>query len=298
MQLMAITADSAWRTALQTPKTAKVESVFRRALNLRLDSGELLSIFPAGSPNTPAGLIGSHTIGQVLGDVGETVELSIMAIRFESTTIAMDNCEFVTNSLGKCQLPLPSLYYLNYFEQGVQAQAKQGSFYGAMTNDVFNSAQVTRLEHGRTQLKLAWVQSSIVEITNATHQLIGLGIGLTPSGDDYLVGLLLVLNHSAAADSFKLSAIKKSILDNIKTTTNVSQAYLQAALERRYSEPLRDLLVTITGQADTFESALQTVLAHGATSGQDTCTGMIDAWRLLQKTTTANSSKIITGINN
>ena len=281
MQLIAITADSAWRTALQTPKTAKVASVFRRALNLQLDSGELLSIFPVGSPNTPAGLIGSHTIGQVLCGVGETVELSIMAIRFESTTIVMDNCEFVTNSLGKCQLPLPSADHLEQLVQGVKAQAQQGSFYGAMTNDVFNTAQVTRLEHSRTQLKLAWTQTLIDEITEATRQLIGLGIGLTPSGDDYLVGLLLVLNHSAAADSFKLSAIKKTILDNLEATTSVSQAYLQAALERRYSEPLRDLLVAFTGQADTYESALQTVLAHGATSGQDTCTGMIDAWELL-----------------
>lgn len=285
MQIIAITADSAWCTALQSSQTAKVESVFRRALNLQLDSGELLTIFPIGSPNAPASLVGSHAIGQSLGIVGEIVQLSPMAITFETTTIAVDDCEFVTNSLDTCQLPLPSLDYLKQFEQRVQAQAKQGSFYGAMANDVFNSAQVTRLQRGRAQLQHAWIQSSVEDIIDATKQLIGLGIGLTPSGDDYLLGILLVLNHSLVADSVKLAAIKQAIFDNIKTTTSVSQACLSAGLERRYSEPLRELLIAITHQADSFEPALQAALSHGATSGQDTCVGMIDGWRLLQQTT-------------
>ncbi|WP_201529779.1 DUF2877 domain-containing protein [Psychrobacter frigidicola] len=286
MQLIAITADSAWRAALHTTKTATVESVFHRALNLRLDGGELLSIFPAGSPDAPAGLVSSHGIGQILGGVGETVELSPTAITFNTTTITTNNCQFVSNSLGERQLPMLSHDYLEQFTQHVKAQAIQGSFYGSMPNDVFNSAQVARLERGRGQLKLAWTQSSVEGIADATQQLIGLGIGLTPSGDDYLVGLLLVLNHSVAADSANLAAIKQVILDNLGTTTSVSQAYLRAGLERRYGEPLRDLLIAVTSQADTFENALQTVLSHGATSGQDTCTGMIDAWKLLQGFTT------------
>lgn len=283
MQLFAITADNAWHTALQTSQVAKVESVFCRALNLRLNNDELLTIFPAGSPNAPGGLIGSHTIDQVLGGAGETVELSAMAIGFERTTIVMDNCQFVTNRLDKCQLPVPSHDYLEQFAQHVQAQAKQGSFYGAMPSDVFNRAQVARLERGRAQLQLAWIQSSVEDIIDATKQLIGLGIGLTPSGDDYLLGLLLVLNHSAAADRIRLNAVKQSILDNIKTTTSVSQACLQAGLKQRYSEPLRNLLITITSQTNALEGPLQAVLAHGATSGQDTCTGMLDAWKLLQE---------------
>ena len=286
MQLIAITADSAWCTALQTPKTAKVESVFRRALNLQLEDGELLSIFAAGSPNAPFGLVGSHTVGQILAGVGETVQLSSTAITFNTTAIATADCQFVSNRLDKCQLPMPSHECLEQFVQCIKAKARCGSFYGAMPNDVFNSAQVIRLEHYRSQLKRAWTQSSVVNMSDATRQLIGLGVGLTPSGDDYLVGLLLVLNHSVAADSVNLAIIKQSILDNLDTTTSVSQACLRAGLERRYSEPLRNLLIAITNQMDSYESVLQTVLAHGATSGQDTCTGMIDAWELLLPTDT------------
>lgn len=51
MRFIAITADSAWRTALQTSKTATVNSVFHGAVNLQIASGELLSIFPALKPN-------------------------------------------------------------------------------------------------------------------------------------------------------------------------------------------------------------------------------------------------------
>ena len=288
MQFIAITADSAWHTAIQTPKTATVKSVFHRALNLQLDSGELLTIFPIGSPNAPAGLIGSHRIGQNLGIVGETVQLPTIAITSNTVTIVLDNCKFVTNSLDERQLPLPSHNYLKQFEQRVQAQAKKGSFYGAMSGDVFNSAQVARLENGRTQLKQAWAQSVSEDIANATKQLIGLGIGLTPSGDDYLLGLLLVLNHSGAANNINLITMKQAILDNITMTTEVSQACLGAGLNCRYSTPLRELLIAITGQTSAFEQTLQTVLAHGATSGQDTCVGMLDAWKLLQNVATRN----------
>lgn len=285
MQLTAITADSAWRVALQTQQTAKVDSVFRRALNLQLNNSELLTIFPAGSPNAPAGLVGSHSIGQILGIVGEEVQLCPTGISFSTKTIEAANCQFVTNSLDERQLPLPSYDYLKRFQQSVQVQAKQGSFYGALANDAFNSAQVARLERGRAQLKLAWIQPVTKDITHATRQLIGLGIGLTPSGDDYLLGLLLVLNHSIAADSIKdnvkLATIKQAILDNIKTTTNISQVCLRAGIQYRYSEPLRELLIVITNQTDPFEHALQAVLSHGATSGQDTCVGMLDAWEML-----------------
>lgn len=293
MQFTAITADSAWHTALKTSKTATVKSVFHRALNLQLDSGELLSIFPASSPNAPGGLIGSHRIGQNLGAVGETVQLSPTAVTFETVAIAMNNCQFVTNSLDERQLPLPSHDYLEQFEQCLQAQAKKGSFYGAMSGDVFNSAQVARLENGRAQLKRAWAQSVSKDIAYATKQLIGLGIGLTPSGDDYLLGLLLILNHSVAADSVNLTAIKQAISDNIKTTTEVSQACLYAGLQCRYSEPLRKLLIAITGQTSAFEQALQTVITHGATSGQDTCVGMLDAWKLLQNVRTERCYKAL-----
>ncbi|MBU5615752.1 DUF2877 domain-containing protein [Psychrobacter sp. TAE2020] len=282
MRFIAITADSAWRTALQTSKTATVNSVFHGAVNLQIASGELLSIFPANSPNAPSGLIASHSPGQKLGAVGETVHLSPTAITFNSVILVLDSCQFVTNRLDHCQLPLPRQHYLEQFAQHLQAQAKKGSFYGAMPGDVFNSAQVARLERGRAQLKQAWVQSASKDIAYATKQLIGLGIGLTPSGDDYLLGLLLVLNHSVACNSINLATIKQAVVDNIKTTTEVSQACLYAGLDCRYSAPLRELFIAITSQNNAFEQALQTVLAHGATSGQDTCVGMLDAWILLQ----------------
>ena len=281
MQLTAITADSHWQTALQNAMTVTIESVFRRAVNLRLDTGELLSIFPMDSPNFPSGLVASHQISQTLGHVGEKGQLSATGIAFDNITIATDTCQFLNNNLSESMLPLISKERLEQFKRRVQTQARAGSFYGAMANDVFNEAQVKWLERARSQLKQALMTASTKDIAEATKQLIGLGIGLTPSGDDYLLGLLLVLNHSEKTDSSILKAINQGILDNLDTTTRVSQTYLRAGLERCYGELLRNLLMALTKQLATLDNTLQALLAHGATSGQDTCTGMIDAWEFL-----------------
>ena len=283
MQLTAITADSHWQSALQNATTVTIDSIFHRAINLRLDTGELLSIFPVDSPNFPNGLVASHQIGQTLGRVGEKGQLSATGIVFECTTITTDSCQFINHSLNETLLPLPSPECLEQFKRRVQTQARAGSFYGAMANDAFNEAQVRWLERARAQLKQAFMTGSTKDIANATKQLIGLGIGLTPSGDDYLLGLLLVLNHSAKTGSAILQAIHQGILDNLDTTTSISQTYLRAGLECCYGELLRNLVIALTKQTAALkvETTLQALLAHGATSGQDTCTGMMDAWEFL-----------------
>ena len=75
--------------------------------------------------------------------------------------------------------------------------------------------------------------------------LIGLGHGLTPSGDDYLCGVLVALH--GMGQSQKAQALWKEIEPCLATQTNfISAAHLQAAAQGEGHEALHTCLVAVT----------------------------------------------------
>ena len=102
--------------------------------------------------------------------------------------------------------------------------------------------------------------------------LIGLGEGLTPAGDDLLVGCLAVTRRfrpAFAADDRIRGALAEATRHG---TTAVAREFLLEALEGRFSE----LVVAVTSAADAAgaRAALSDLLGLGATSGGDTAAGM------------------------
>lgn len=78
--------------------------------------------------------------------------------------------------------------------------------------------------------------------------LIGLGPGLTPSGDDYLVGFLAGLWSSAGLDAARrafLAGLSKGIARRSRRTNDISRAYLLHAARGQVSSRLNDLAVAI-----------------------------------------------------
>jgi hypothetical protein len=103
--------------------------------------------------------------------------------------------------------------------------------------------------------------------------LAGLGNGLTPSGDDFLSGVMLWtwLAHphpEALCDIIvQLSAPRTTIL---------SAVFLRAAARGECSAPWHKLLTVLGEDQDgEIESTLRRILAQGATSGADTLSGFL-----------------------
>jgi hypothetical protein len=109
-----------------------------------------------------------------------------------------------------------------------------------------------------------------------TIDLIGLGVGLTPSGDDYLVGLLAGLDATGDPDRHAIgAAIAVRAPDR---TTAVGAAALEHATRGAFSERLHDLLVALArGRLDDLEAPIRRAMAYGATSGSDTLVGLFGA---------------------
>lgn len=108
---------------------------------------------------------------------------------------------------------------------------------------------------------------------DAVTRLLGRGPGLTPSGDDVLIGMLGVL-HRAGLPGRSADAVAAlhRLLETSQLTTDVSIAYLRDACRGRLAGPLRRVLrATDADDAATF---LATLRAVGHTSGADTILGL------------------------
>lgn len=108
---------------------------------------------------------------------------------------------------------------------------------------------------------------------DAAAMLLGLGPGLTPSGDDLLVGFLAGLHGAGMARRF-LAGIAPDLPALARTrTTWLSRNFLAHAVAGRFGEPILDLF-RAEGPAP-FEGAARRLLASGDSSGADCLAGII-----------------------
>lgn len=109
--------------------------------------------------------------------------------------------------------------------------------------------------------------------------LVGLGNGLTPAGDDWIVGSLLGTwivweerKTKRLADAVVQSAAGK--------TTPLSKAMIQAASHGECSAPWHDLLAALLAEdAGLIRAAAERIMAHGHTSGADALSGFVAVLR-------------------
>jgi hypothetical protein len=111
-------------------------------------------------------------------------------------------------------------------------------------------------------------------------RLIGWGEGLTPAGDDFLVGLLAGLDAWVEGDERRgrvRAAIAAAVTSGARRTTPIAAHYLKLAAGSHYNEPLVGLRHALLAEDDGrfVDAALRRALAIGASSGADTTHGLL-----------------------
>jgi hypothetical protein len=110
--------------------------------------------------------------------------------------------------------------------------------------------------------------------SEAVKSLIGLGPGLTPTGDDVLLGFLSIVN---TCDDFipAREAFINEILSNLKYTSDISGYFLKMAAESHYHEYVQNVIYSMVfGLPESVSISVKKLLSIGATSGSDIATGM------------------------
>ena len=113
-------------------------------------------------------------------------------------------------------------------------------------------------------------------------RLIGWGEGLTPAGDDFIVGLLAGLDALAQGDPLRLrfrDSLAARVAARTQRTTPVAAHALRLAVAGAWSARVDQLLAALccSEGAHDAEAALDELLALGATSGADTASGIVAA---------------------
>jgi hypothetical protein len=118
----------------------------------------------------------------------------------------------------------------------------------------------------------------------AITKLVGLGPGLTPSGDDFLVGMLVVLSLAGRFDL--VAAVNQVIRPTLAQGMGpISRLHLAAALYGESSERLHAMVnAVLTGDHDVLESQLILISQVGHCSGWDTLAGAVTVLRVLART--------------
>lgn len=127
----------------------------------------------------------------------------------------------------------------------------------------------------------------------ASLKLVGLGQGLTPSGDDFLCGLALALQmrttrsrtqvniSSFAVDTWlwdlatKLGTVPSNMADSGELTSMVSKSFLYLASQGCFSNVLVNLARVFADPAQNLKNVLELMSQYGHSSGLDSATGFL-----------------------
>jgi hypothetical protein len=148
--------------------------------------------------------------------------------------------------------------------QGLEAEARSLQVLAPLARQAVHS-----LAAG---LQTGW-DGDQTQLQAGAARLAGLGGGLTPAGDDFLVGAMLWVWLTCPTPEPLCQMLLEAAAPR---TTALSAAFLQAAARGECSASWHALLAVLAEGTDAdLAPAVQAVLAHGYTSGADTLAGFL-----------------------
>ena len=140
------------------------------------------------------------------------------------------------------------------------------------------------------------LQHDLPAFAEAAKRLLGLGHGLTPSGDDFVGGIMFTLSHLRHASPAQawlggLPQVARQLNQAAASSTNViSAALLEDLLAGSSYRVLHALLAALDSQDDaSIQLATADLLALGASSGADLLAGVLVALTTLTSPTSSTS---------
>lgn len=275
-----------------------VHSVFQQACNLWLEPGMLLTLLPSQKGNVPHGirLNTSHeSTFADLAQVGQPVACRGGLLRIDGADFSVDlrNARLWQVDLRSIRIDL---------RRPVQAQAwvvawselrrsyhtsERTKHFGSLSppqGQPIISVSSKNLSQQRVSTILSLLQATcylqLEKARLSIRSLIGFGCGLTPSGDDFLVGYVTGLWITAGSDSPRtqfLYSLSVELHEAAHSTNTISCAYLEAAAKGHVSELIATLAQQLERPNDMrgVRTATQAALQVGHTSGRDGVLGML-----------------------
>jgi hypothetical protein len=283
--LRALSADADLLGTLRAGRArGRVHSVFERVVNIEDDRGELFALASRDVDNAPSTVVvdvpGFREIGI---DRGDPAVAAAGELRVGPVVVALDGVAGWEGALPAYPRDDVALRAnLRNVGARLERHAQVGGLFGYRRGDsAFDVEAAAVLARRAGQLLDALSRGDREGARAHAAAMIGLGCGLTPSGDDFLVGLFAILNV-AGSPCHALRGVCPDVLADARHSTNpISLAALTHAARGRVRESIVALTrELIGGSRDGVVVALDRVLAIGSTSGSEIAAGMIAGFEL------------------
>jgi len=268
-----------------------VHSVFRSAMNLRLSDGYLLTLIPSKEADLPQGI-----------RLDTPTEFSFEKFQIGDSAICREGILYFDNRGLAVQLRGARRWEFDLSALEIDARNPAVSAVWSLVWEALNTRQkrlhaeiiadVLLRADQTTQSSVSSIAGkAIPELMNATQRfdlddtaateaLIGLGYGLTPSGDDllmgYLAGLWCTVRKKSDRAQFMIE-LGKQIIDLSVRTNDISRTYLLHAALGQVSSHLTALAEAIShgGKTEPLLEKAELAMQSGSTSGMDVVTGLL-----------------------
>jgi len=279
------------------PKTVDgiVHSVFDHACNIQLDRNRLVTLISPKLPNYPAAIKLDIAEDQKLCSIGFKTGMKVVINKDEikmpevCISIKLTGAK-VWNSSPLFLRPTISeeILYENIGKIR-ELTLKYGKIEGIASildgDEVDNNYKDFIIDSVK-KLTKGIKYNDYKMITEASKGLIGLGPGLTPAADDFLLGVIASLYYIGHYFGNHLEDLKKIagfiIYDLPGRTTFISEIMLRNGMKARFSEPIRDLMLAVTS-SDSINDECVNLLNIGGTSGSDCAAGIVFGGVLMAK---------------
>ncbi|HLF74927.1 MAG TPA: DUF2877 domain-containing protein [Anaerolineales bacterium] len=266
---------------------ARVQSVFHSAVNLRLTGADrLITLLISDHYELPQGIR--------IADGGcplQTLDVDLWAasrggvLRFESSPLTVDlrgasvwKCH-VSELNADLQSPAVIQAWSSAWEMLIRGQRRAQT--EVLAGDLFQLNQGSRLSQKLSwpvvQLITSTAQLDVESSIHAAQKMIGLGPGVTPSGDDLLIGFLAGLWSTTGQNPDMLAFLRAfgpELMHSAGRTNQVSRTYLYHATCGQFSSSLSHLAEAIAN-GDPVETAAEEAMRIGHSSGMDSVTGLL-----------------------
>lgn len=261
--------------------TGFVHSTFNRTLNIKcFENGDLYTIACSKLDNGPNTLI---------IDVDNMKSMKIVVddrVRVENNLLYIANK--LTISIDKVNIwesVLPSYTHnVEILKQNVMKMKEYINVHGVgggmkknvITQNAFEAEVSNMLENRTLLLFNELLNHRISSALPHAISLVGLGPGLTPSGDDFLTGLFAVFNMKNSP-FYPYRSFCEEVLKKTKTLTNdISYITLKKAAIGKVRESIISLLNSLLVEDDEeLILSLNKLLNIGSSSGTDIALGIV-----------------------
>jgi hypothetical protein len=281
-----LTAES---VGMCVPSSARgrVHSVFRRACNLELHSGQLVTLLGVELGNLPRGIRCQPSDDSFLERLrpGQAVTIDRGVLCAYAAKLRID---FSRSPIWRCgsvrinTLDAAMLRAVEELRDELCQRMPNGGFSPLLfatgrPRSRLESSIAARLRVTLPALEEAVSRSDTDATAAALAQIVGVGIGLTPSGDDFIVGYLAAL-RSRACDTPGIGTLLRELawpLDRLSLRTNaISRQQLIDAVRGRFGQRLCEVLHALARGKDVAVHVRQ-ALCSGYSSGADTLCGLL-----------------------